>query len=486
MGDDSAMIPAMLRVAAAVVSVALSLAFPAGSRAGAEPVPVTVAQPAPDAPDLPAQQDEPGAPQTPDDGPADRDGIASFLCPRPASAHRLHSRCVAQPVDWAADTLVQDWRGFRSFLAGLGITPIASYTTQLMGNPSGGQTQGFTNAGALDVAIAWDLERLLGVPGLSFVVGASWSMGASLSAEDIGNVFTVQSAFSGTGAVGLQQMYLQEQLLDGALTLAAGRLAPANTFATLPVFASYLGSGVNPIPASLGLNDPAFAQSPPGVQWGAQAAFDVTAALEISLGLYDTNPLAAAGAKHGVDFALQEGNRGVLTVGQLAYHLNQAPGSTGLPGEYVLGGFYDSDRFSSLAVPGGTVGGNYAVYVMFQQMVYRDGGAGSARGLTVWGEVALSPRPSASLMPCLLAGGLSYQGLIPGRGSDIASLAVVSGVFSRYLPGASAETVIEGNYQVTLPYGISVTPDIQYVIKPGGSSRTRNALVIGAQLAVNF
>jgi carbohydrate-selective porin OprB len=33
---------------------------------------------------------------------------------------------------------------------------------------------------------------------------------------------------------------------------------------------------------------------------------------------------------------------------------------------------------------------------------------------------------------------------------------------------------------------LSVTPDIQYVIKPGGSSGIPNALVIGAQLAVTF
>jgi carbohydrate-selective porin OprB len=63
---------------------------------------------------------------------------------------------------------------------------------------------------------------------------------------------------------------------------------------------------------------------------------------------------------------------------------------------------------------------------------------------------------------------------------------VVSGLFSRHVPDASAETVIEANYQATLPFGISITPDIQYVIKPAGNTRIRNALVIGVQLAVVF
>ncbi len=189
--------------------------------------------------------------------------------------------------------------------------------------------------------------------------------------------------------------------------------------------------------------------------------------------MYNTNPRAAAGANHGVDFSFQQGNRGALTVAQLAYRFNQAPTDAGMPGEYIIGGFYDSNTFSNLSAPAGTVSGNYAVYVMFQQMVYRDGGAGSTRGLTIWGEVALSPRASASPMPYLVAGGLSYQGLIPGRGRDIASLGVVSGTFSRHIPDTSAETVIEVGYQATLPYGVSITPDVQYVIKPRGSSRTR-------------
>jgi len=208
--------------------------------------------------------------------------------------------------------------------------------------------------------------------------------------------------------------------------------------------------------------------------------------LQIALGVYNTNPFSASGANHGVDFSLQQGNSGVLTVFQLNYRLNQAKTDTGLPGEYAIGGSYDTNRFSTLNPPPGTVSGNYAVYAMFQQMVFRDGAPGSKRGLTVWGEFALSPRQSASLIPYLVAGGLSYRGLFPSRGEDVASLGVVSGILSRHVPDASAETVVEANYQATLPHGIFVTPDVQYVIKPSGSSRIKNALVLGLQLAVSF
>ncbi|HXJ79969.1 MAG TPA: carbohydrate porin [Candidatus Methylomirabilis sp.] len=414
------------------------------------------------------------------------DKVWSVRCPTPAHPHRLHIECIGKPFDFVADTLSRDWAGFRAELAEFGIIPTAGYATQLMGNPSGGKSQGFTYAAAFDMLVAVDLHKLLGVPGLSFNVGASWLTGQSLSTEDIGNVFGVQSVFSGSETISLQQMFFQQQLFGGALTIAAGRLAPANAFAILPVSGNYFSAGINPVPESLSLNDGAFAQSPPGVEWGAQAIYQPIPKVEVSVGIYNTNPNAAAGNKHGVDFALQQGNRGVLTVAQVDYLVNQTQNATGMPGQYTIGGFYDSNTFSSLSNPGASVSNNWAVYAMFQQMVFRDGGPGSQKGLTVWGELALSNKASVSLIPYFWGGGLSYEGLITARASDIASLGVITGRFSRHVPNASSETVIEANYQVTLTSWLSVTPDFQYVIRPSGTGRIKNAVVLGLQVAVTF
>jgi porin len=202
--------------------------------------------------------------------------------------------------------------------------------------------------------------------------------------------------------------------------------------------------------------------------------------------VFNTNQSSALGGKGGLNFALQQGNRGVLTVVQVNYFLNHAPDDKGLPGQYSFGGFYDSNRFTSLNNPSSTKSGLYSIYGMFQQMVYRDGEAGSQKGLTVWGETALAPRSTVSYMPYFVGGGLSYQGAIPRRYDDIASVGVIYGAFSRYIPRTSAETVIEANYQVTLTNWLSITPDLQYVIRPSGSSAIKNALVLGAQVQIVF
>jgi porin len=123
---------------------------------------------------------------------------------------------------------------------------------------------------------------------------------------------------------------------------------------------------------------------------------------------------------------------------------------------------------------------------MFQQMIYRDGGPGSEEGLTLWGEVAVAPRSSVSPLPLFVGGGVSYQGLIPGRGPDIASLGVIHGALSHDLPRTTAETVIEMNYQLILPGGLSIMPDLQYIVRPGGVRGVGNALVLGAQVTLSF
>jgi porin len=49
------------------------------------------------------------------------------------------------------------------------------------------------------------------------------------------------------------------------------------------------------------------------------------------------------------------------------------------------------------------------------------------------------------------------------------------------------EVAVELTYRFALrKSALFFQPDIQYVIRPGGTGQTSNALVLGAQVAVNF
>ena len=413
----------------------------------------------------------------------------SLRCPTLSNPGGFPMECIGRPFDFA-ETLSRDWAGFRSELIRLGITPTASYVAQFMGNPSGGQSTGFTYAGTFELLVHWDIGKLLPLEGLSLVVGTGWSTGRSLSADEIGNIFAVQSAYTGvdggTNSLTLGPLYLHQRLLEDRLMFAVGRLAPGETFATMPVLNNYVNGGVSAVPGSLATDIPSFASYPPGMQWGAQAVYRLTPALQVDAGVFNASLRSAAGADGGTDFSLGGDHTGVLSVVQATYLLNRAVTSPGLPGLYAVGGMYDSSRFSHVSGSGRTTHGNDAVYAMFQQMIYRDGGPGSEQGLTLWGEVAVAPRSSVSPLPLFIGGGLSYQGLIPGRGPDVASLGVIYGALSQDLPRTTAETVIEMNYQLILPGGVSITPDLQYIVRPGGVRGAGNALVLGAQVTLSF
>jgi porin len=275
-------------------------------------------------------------------------------------------------------------------------------------------------------------------------------------------------------------------LLRGNLNLAVGRLGPGATFATLPVFGNYMNAAINANPGALGINLPAFPPPPPGSQWGVQAIWYPTGNWQVAAGVYNNNPNSAAGADHGTDFRWAEGNQGVLAMGQVSYLLYQGPtDDDGPPGQYTLGAFHDGNTFPVL--PDGTVNatGNWGLYAMAQQTVFQVGGPNSPIGLTAWVALSWQPQTDRNTMPWSFMAGLSYQGLVPGRATDVLSLGWSSGRVSPAIPGVSTETVLEVNYQYSVASWLAVTPDFQYVWRPGGLAVV-GAAVAGIQMVLTL
>jgi carbohydrate-selective porin (OprB family) len=94
-------------------------------------------------------------------------------------------------------------------------------------------------------------------------------------------------------------------------------------------------------------------------------------------------------------------------------------------------------------------------------------------GVTFWGALYVAPQQSISLQLLQAAGGLLYYGIIPGRDHDVAAVSVIAGVFSNRAPAHGTETVIEANYRIQLTRWLYLTPDLQYVIHPNGSTSPR-------------
>lgn len=383
----------------------------------------------------------------------------------------------------AQDTATGDWAGLRSRAEAAGLTVDGYYQTDLLANPVGGERQGFAYAGLAEVALDFDLGQIAGLEGTSFSIAGYWASGDDLSDTRIGNLIGVAQAFNGR-TVGLGRMYLEQELLEGKLDIAIGRLSAGDDFATSDLYASYISTGINSNPFAIAANVPSFTADPIA-QWGARAIVQPIEQIHVAAGIYNADPDVTKDGKHGVDFSLDPDD-GVLAIAEAGYQWNQANDDTGMPGNVTFGGYVDSSDFDFLDGSGRTRGGSYGFYLLLDQMVYREGGPGSDQGLTPWAALTLAPDQQINTIPFSAAGGLVYQGLIPGRDDDLTALALYYGRFSDKLQDQNAETVIEANYRLQLAPWLYLTPDFQYVIRPNGQSDIDDAAVFGGEIGIGF
>jgi porin len=426
--------------------------------------------------------------------------------------HLRHAPPAAPAESWVEQwldqrTLFGDWLGLRSALRRLGIVPTITWVTDVQGNPIGGQRQGLREFDTLYVEVDVALETLMGAPGTAFHVGVSQRSGTSLSDRDIGNVWNVAQTCCGATFF-LVDLYLEQPFLDRHLNVRAGRIAMADEFMTSPLYWLFVNSAIDGNPGGIFRNAPG-ASVYPQATWGLRARVDPTPEVYAMAGVFNGDPTLGANSKHGADFSM----RGPLfAIAEIGYRLNQARGSRGLPGNYKIGAYYNGGAFTDLlqdgagglapltGAPPQTTEGTAGWYVVADQMVYREGGAGSTQGLTPFVSLLVAPDASINPVPLFLNGGVVYRGLIPRRDNDIAAFGVVYGQFSGDLrrsqrlarqAGVPAtiqdlEIVLEWTYVAQVARWLAVQPNVQYVIKPGGSSAVPNALVLGMQLSVTF
>jgi porin len=399
-------------------------------------------------------------------------------CPHPANPTKRRFGCKDEAFDWE-ETLTSDWNGARAEAIKLGITFSGSYFSALQTNASGGPRQVWGYTGQLTTALDFNFEKLLKIPGMSFYVSDTWGTGSSLTAT-INSVYPVNIDYALGAYMG--EIYLQQKFLKDDLTVAAGRLAASYTFAELPVFDNYVSLAINPTPVSLLSNDSSYTGPPPGLEWGAQAIYNLTPVVQVAAGAFNTNPNSAT---NGNVFAFQQGNKGILGTAQVSYLRNQGPKDDRKQGQYTAGFFEDNNSFPTIPNGNWKNNGNSGVFVLGQQMVYRPDGPGSSQGLTIWGAWAYSSKQLVSSMPLFGGAGLSYEGLIKKRKRDTVNLGWIYGKTSRFIPNASSAKLFEANYQWVAKSYITVVPDFQYIWNTTGAKGT-NAAVVGVQVNLTF
>jgi porin len=404
----------------------------------------------------------------------------------------------------SSDYLFGNWLGARDTLYGQGLDIRFHYTTEPMANVSGGEIEGGTYTDNIGLDLLFDLQKLLGLPGASLLVKLSQRDGDSVSSEFVapslgGNTFTIQEIYGGqTWKVANVQLNLR--LLDDRAEIALGRIVANDDFLRSPLYCQFVNNSYCGSPKPVFLQNPFTFSAYPAAQWGLRGRLDLAdRRLTLQAAVYDGDPELKGGDPaskghnpHGINWGL--GNNGVVLAGEVQYHLNR-DSTEALPGTYKLGGYWMDGDFQDLSqTDNATVQGNAMIWALADQMLYRER-PGADEGLSGFATWVYSLEDKVNQMDNYFSVGLVYKGLIPSRPRDSTGLAFSKGWFSGEWnkalaasgqPTKDEEAVIELNYALDLGHGIALQPDLQYIIRPGGTGTVDNAFAIGARLSIQF
>ena len=378
-----------------------------------------------------------------------------------------------------------------------------SYTSDLVQNALGGARQGAAFPGAAGVQFTLLLRRLVGWQGARIFVFALGTHGGAPS-DFVGDVQGV-SNLEAPPAVRLEEAWLQQNLLGNRLSWLVGRYDLNTEFYRLQSGALFVNSsfGIGPEFAQSGRAGPSIF---PNTAVGTRVDFKPSANVVWRAAVLDGVPV---GRPEGGIRLFAPGD-GVLLVGEVA--LISRPDTVGEPrqrrfrigrgparsyrGKLALGAWYYTarfpDRFATL--PNGASmqhRGSGGAYLIGDQTVWspRRGRPGA---LTAFAQLGLGDG-RVNQVGSYLGGGLTFMAPLSSRVDDELGLAVAAArngshyELAQMAAGAPAagETTMELTYLAQLGSWLSVQPDLQYVIHPGGTRSTQNAVVLGLRVAVS-
>jgi len=424
---------------------------------------------------------------------------------------------------WDRANLFGTLGGLRPALKDRGITFGLTETSEVFGNPTGGVRRAVIYEGLTQFGVGLDLEKLAGLPGGTINATGYQIHGRGLSLNALGNNLNTVSSLEAPRGTYLFELWYEQQLFDKKLAVRIGQLAADQEFMTSQYAGLFLNHtfGWSTLPsADLPTSGPSYPFATPGVRvrWSPRDDLAVLA------GVFNGDP---AGPGRGLPqdrnpsgTALRLGD-GVFAIVEVQYGINGGEGATGLPGIYKLGADYNSQPCSDLRrsgsgtslaglgvdATGRTRRNDYALYAVADQLVWREPGT-KDQGLAAFLRLMGAPG-DRNLVNFYVDAGITYKGLVPGRDSDTAGLAVgvarISDTAAKldsdirvfngsFYPVRRHETVLELTYQAQVAPWLQVQPTAQYVFSLNGgvpnpanpTKRLGDALVLGVRSTVTF
>ena len=416
--------------------------------------------------------------------------------------------------------------GLRKALADRGFQFGFTYIGEALANLRGGATRtGAIYEGRLEMVLDGDLEKAIGIPGLTMHINAFQIHGRGLSTYNIGNLMPI-SNIEATHATRLFEAWLQQEFLGGKASVRFGQLAADQEFVTTSWGGLFI-NGTFGWPTITAANLPSGGPAYPLATPGVRVKLDPTANLSLLAAVFNGDPAGPANPFNNPNPQARNNNGVKFRLSDRPFVIAEAQGKyeiAGLAGTAKLGGWTHFGRFAdqrfgvdrlSLADPTG-VGvaiqhrGNLGIYGVFDQQIYKLPSGEADKGVGVFLRASVSPS-DRNLVGFYMDGGVNFTGVIPGRPDDSFGVAVGHAQISSaargldfdtnffnatFGPVRSSETTIEATYLFKVIDGWTLQPNFQYVIRPAGGipdprdplglQRVGNAVVAGLRSTIKY
>lgn len=431
---------------------------------------------------------------------------------------------------WNGKYATGNWFGVRDTLEDRGVKLGVEWKANFLWNADGGLQHRFGFDDEWKFRANVDLAKLSGweaIEGLSLYSDLRYRGGAGVNKYVGASSNFAPSTFQGGRLWRFQNVYLTYTTpeLFGVkefLTLSGGWQNPTDVFITQPLNKFFIN---NTFTSGRGLSANGIPWGGSYAAWGGYLKVKPIDWYYAQAGLYLAIPQGTATANHGLAFQGYRPNpelNGLYFLAETG--VTPKIGPSKLPGRYSAGFIYWGVENTSFF--GEQYDEKVALYWQADQQLFRepsreeptplakgpsdgksikDGKSFkepvspskpklSDQGLYFFSLINFAPKFNNNV-PFYFHTGLVYKGLIPGRDADQFGVGFAYGNYSSYKQIADEdrgrtpqifEGVLEFSYRIQVNKWAYVQPDLQYIIRPGGTGLTQNATVLGFQLGVTF
>jgi porin len=385
---------------------------------------------------------------------------------------------------WKDETLSGNWWGFRTDLKDAGIDFEASMIFDIVSNFSGGIRTGTDYPHLFNLQLTLDLGKLIGLEGAEVFALGQFEQGQFPSTQLVGDYQGVDNIAIASGIAQLSQLWYRQSMLDDRFSVQIGQLDYLYSFASPTAGALFINNGFN-YPAITNISVPFY----PNQSFGILLEGSPVEQVELSLAIYDGSIPPAVGAPRrdlgaSSPSTFFDNVAGYFVAGEADFTWKLAGERDGM---ISLGGWGHTGEFPTFG--GGTQDGLHGFYGYVQQTLWlADENDSNGPGMTAYLMGGVSEQ-SANPAAWSLSGGLEWQGPIDGRPQDTAGFgfAMVRFTDDTTLFPKPYECTLEAFYILQLTPWLSIQPDLQFVIDPGGESVAKSDALVGIlRFTVNF